>query len=148
MYTHSRKRKNPVGKERWYEKISLNYTGIFRNSIETKQNLFFKSNLIRDWQNGMQHTIPISATFNMLKYINISPSFSFTDRMYTNKIMRQWDPKASQEVRDTTYGFYNVFNYSFGVSAQTKLYGFYKPLPFLGDKIEMIRHVFTPSVSF
>lgn len=68
--------------------------------------------------------------------------------MYTNKIMRQWDPKASQEVRDTTYGFYNVFNYSFGVSAQTKLYGFYKPLPFLGDKIEMIRHVFTPSVSF
>ena len=142
------KRKNPVGKERWYEKISLNYTGIFRNSIETKQNLFFKSNLIRDWQNGMQHTIPISATFNMLKYINISPSFSFTDRMYTNKIMRQWDPKASQEVRDTTYGFYNVFNYSFGVSAQTKLYGFYKPLPFLGDKIEMIRHVFTPSVSF
>ena len=142
------KRKNPVGKERWYEKISLNYTGIFRNSIETKQNLFFKSNLIRDWQNGMQHTIPISATFNMLKEINISPSFSFTDRMYTNKIMRQWDPKASQEVRDTTYGFYNVFNYSFGVSAQTKLYGFYKPLPFLGDKIEMIRHVFTPSVSF
>ena len=143
------KRKNPVGKEKWYEKISLNYTGLFRNSIETKQNLFFKSSLIRDWRNGMQHTIPVSATFSMLKYLNISPSFSFTDRMYTNRIMQQWDPQSAATVRDTTYGFYNVFNYNFSISAQTKLYGFYRPLPFFGGKkIQMIRHVFTPSVSF
>lgn len=143
------KRKNPVGKEKWYEKISLNYTGLFRNSIETKQNLFFKSSLIKDWRNGMQHTVPISATFSMLKYLNISPSLSFTDRMYTNRIMQQWDPQSAATVRDTTYGFYNVFNYNFSVSAQTKLYGFYRPLPFFGGKkIQMIRHVFTPSVSF
>lgn len=143
------KRKNPVGKEKWYEKISLNYTGLFRNSIETKQNLFFKSSLIKDWRNGMQHTIPVSATFSLFKYLNISPSFNFTDRMYTNRIMQQWDPKSAAVVRDTTYGFYNVFNYSFSVSAQTKLYGFYRPLPFFGGKkIQMIRHVFTPSVSF
>ncbi|MCP9610891.1 putative LPS assembly protein LptD [Coprobacter tertius] len=142
------KRKNPVGKERWYEKISMNYTGIFRNSIETKQNLFLKSNLIKDWRNGMQHDIPISATFNLFKYLNLSPSFKFTDRMYTNKILREWDPAKSTEVMDTTYGFYNVYNYSLSVSAQTKLYGFYQPLPFMGDKIQTIRHVFTPSVSF
>ena len=143
------KRKNPVGKEKWYEKISLNYTGLFRNSIETKQNLFFKSSLIKDWRNGMQHTIPVSATFSLFKYLNISPSFNFTDRMYTNRIMQQWDPQSAAVVRDTTYGFYNVFNYSFSVSAQTKLYGFYRPLPFFGGKkIQMIRHVFTPSVSF
>ena len=143
------KRKNPVGKEKWYEKISLNYTGLFRNSIETKQNLFFKSSLIKDWRNGMQHTIPVSATFSLFNYLNISPSFNFTDRMYTNRIMQQWDPQSAAVVRDTTYGFYNVFNYSFSVSAQTKLYGFYRPLPFFGGKkIQMIRHVFTPSVSF
>ena len=69
--------------------------------------------------------------------------------MYTNRIMQQWDPQSAAVVRDTTYGFYNVFNYSFSVSAQTKLYGFYRPLPFFGGKkIQMIRHVFTPSVSF
>ena len=143
------KRKNPVGKEKWYEKISLNYTGLFRNSIETKQNLFFKSSLIKDWRNGMQHTIPVSATFSLFKYLNISPSFNFTDRMYTNRIMQQWDPQSAAVVRDTTYGFYNVFNYSFSVSTQSKLYGLYRPLPFFGGKkIQMIRHVFTPSVSF
>lgn len=142
------RRKNRVGKERWYEKISLNYTALFRNSIETKQNLFFKSSLIKDWRNGLEHRVSSSATFNVLKYINITPSFNFNDRMYTSKYDERWDPVKNSAVRDTTYGFYNFYDFRFSVSAQTKLYGFYKPLPFLGDKVEMIRHVFTPSVSF
>ena len=142
------KRKNRVGKEKWYEKISLNYSGNFKNSIQTKQNQFLKSNLIKDWSNGMQHNIPVSATFTAFKYINITPSFSFTDRMYTNRVMQSWDPRTSSVVRDTTYGFYNVYNYSFSVSAQTKLYGYYRPLPFIGKKIPMIRHVLTPTVRF
>lgn len=142
------KRKKPVGKERWYEKISFNYTGIFRNTITTKQDLFFKSSLLKDWQNGMQHNIPVSATFSAFKYLNITPSFSFTDRMYTNRIMKQWDPRASAVVNDTLYGFYNVYNYSGSVTLQTKLYGFFQPLKWMGGKkIKMIRHVFTPNVS-
>ena len=62
------KRKHAVGSERWYEKISMNYTGLFRNSIETNQDKFLKSNLIKDWKNGMQHNVPISATFSIFKY--------------------------------------------------------------------------------
>lgn len=142
------KRKNPVGAERWYEKISMNYTGLFRNSIETNQDKFFKSSLIKDWRNGMQHTIPVSATFSLMKYLNISPSFSITDRMYTNKITREWDTQNSREMQDTTYGFYNVYNYNVSLNAQTKMYGFYTPLPFLGKKVQAIRHVFTPSITF
>lgn len=149
------KRKVMVGSERWYEKISMSYTGLFRNSITTKQDQFFKSSLIKDWKNGMQHTVPISTTFNILKYINVSPSINFVDRMYSNKIKRTWDPNMENKSgglgdvrRDTTYGFYNVYNFNFSVSANTKLYGFYKPLPFLGDKVQMIRHMFTPSLSF
>lgn len=142
------KRKKPVGKERWYEKISFSYSGMFRNNITTKQNLLFKSNLIKDWKNGMKHTVPVSATFTLFKYVNITPSFTFTDRMYTNRIMKQWDPHASAVVNDTIYGFYNVYNYSGSVSMQTKLYGFYQPAKwFGGKKIKMIRHVMTPSVS-
>ena len=149
------KRKVMVGSERWYEKISMSYTGLFRNSITTKQDQFFKSSLIKDWKNGMQHSVPISTTFNLFKYINVSPSISIVDRMYSNKIKRSWDMHMTNSKgelgdvrRDTTYGFFNVYNFNFSVSANTKLYGFYKPLPFLGDKIQMIRHMFTPSISF
>lgn len=142
------KRKHRVGDEKWYEKIKISYSGQFNNSLTSKQDEFFKKSLIKDWRNGMKHSLPISATFNVLKYINITPSVSLTDRMYTNKVRRQWDPNASAEVMDTTYGFYNVWDFSASVSLDTKLYGFYQPLPFLGDKVKMIRHVFTPTISF
>ena len=140
------KRKKAAGKERWYEKIAVSYTGSLSNSINTKEDLLFKSNLIKDWRNGMRHSVPISATFSLFNYINITPQFNFTDRMYTHKVMRHWDERAQREVNDTIWGFQNVYNYDMSISATTKLYGFYTPL--FGKKIQTIRHVFTPTVSF
>ena len=143
------KRKKMVGKERWYEKIAVSYSGTLTNSINTKEDLLFKSSLIKDWRNGMRHQIPISASFTVAKYINISPNFSFTDRMYSNKVMQSWDQERRAVKRDTIYGFYNVFNFNMSLSANTKLYGFYTPLPwFGGKKIKTIRHMMTPTLSF
>jgi hypothetical protein len=97
----------------------------------------------------MQHSIPVSATFSLFKYINITPSINYNESWFTNHINREWDPINQTEARDTVWGFNRMYNYSTSVSASTKLYGFFKPLPFLfGNKIEMIRHVFTPSLSF
>ena len=143
------KRKKMAGKERWYEKISMSYSGHFSNSINTKESELMHSNIIKDWRNGMQHTIPVSGSFTILDNININPSFNFTDRTYTNRIMKSWDDVAGKEVNDTTYGFYNVYNWNLSLSASTKLYGFYIPSrKIFGDKIDRIRHVFTPSISF
>lgn len=150
------KRKVKVGAERWYEKIAVSYFGRMTNSVTSKQDEFKNKSLIRDWKNGLQHNIPISATFTLLKYINITPSFNFTDRMYTHKTKQWYDPSIQNPngtyggiAQDTLYGFYNVYNYSTSVSANTKLYGFYKPLPiFKNAKLVAVRHLFTPSVSF
>lgn len=142
------KRKRAVGAEKWYEKIKLSYSGVFNNSLTARQDEFFKKNIIKDWRNGMKHSVPVSATFNLFKYLNLTPSVSLNDRMYTSKVRRQWDPDASREVMDTVYNFYNVWDFSASVALDTKLYGFYKPMKFLGDKVKMIRHVMTPSISF
>mgnify|MGYP007084947734 CR=1 FL=1 len=143
------KRKKPIGKERWYEKIAMSYTGTFSNSITTKENQLLKSNLVKDWKNGAQHKIPVSATFQLFNYINITPQFDYTERWYTSKITQEYDPQQQRMVaRDTTYNFYRVYDFSGSISASTTLYGFFKPLPFLGNKVEMIRHRFEPSVSF
>ena len=142
------KRKKAVGAERWYEKIRMSYSGQFNNSLTAKQNEFFKKSLIKDWRNGMRHSVPISATFNLFKYFNLTPSINLTDRMYSTKVRRQWDPNAAAEVCDTTYSFYNVWDFNAAVALDTKIYGFYKPLKIFGDKVQMIRHVITPTVSF
>lgn len=146
--TYPFKRKRAAGAERWYEKIRLSYSGQFQNSLTAKQDEFFKKSLIKDWRNGMRHNIPISATFNLFQYFNLTPSINLTDRMYTSKVRRQWDPNASAEVCDTTYSLYNVYDFNASVSLDTKIYGFWRPVGFLAKKVKMIRHVLTPSVSF
>ena len=144
------KRKHLVGKERWYEKISMSYTGQLANSISTTEDKILHSNLIKDWKNAFQHTIPVQANFTLFNYINVTPSFNFTDRMYSKKVTRGWDNTLQKEVvRDTIYGFHNVYNWSMNVGASTKLYGFWVPnRKLFGDKIQAIRHVITPQVTF
>ena len=143
------KRKKAAGKERWYEKISMSYTGQLSNSITTKEDKLLHSSLTRDWRNGMKHSIPISGNFTLFGYLNINPSINFSDRMYTTKVTKSWDETRQVERSDTTDGFYNIYDWNMSVSASTKLYGFFIPSKkIFGDKIQAIRHVFTPQVSF
>ncbi len=139
------KRKDAVGAEKWYEKIQLSYTGDLRNSITTKENKLFQSNLQKDWNNAMKHTIPVSATFSALNYLNITPSFNYTERWYTSKIEKRWDTDQRRMIaEDTTYSFNRVYDFNFSLGFQTKLYGMFTPI---FSKNTQIRHVFTPSIS-
>ena len=62
---------------------------------------------------------------------------------------KSWDEVRQTEVNDTIDGFYNIYDWTMSVSASTKLYGFFIPSKkIFGDKIQAIRHVFTPQVSF
>ncbi|MDR1369918.1 MAG: LPS-assembly protein LptD, partial [Dysgonamonadaceae bacterium] len=146
------RRKEMVGSPRWYENIRMSYTGELKNSItNVKEYEFMKKNIIKDWKNGMMHRIPVSASFNLFKYINITPNLNYNSRWYTNEINQTYDPVRKQMVvSDTTYGFYRVYDYSAGISANTKLYGFFKPWGILGNwaKNTLIRHVVTPSIGF
>lgn len=145
--TYPFKRKNAVGSERWYEKIYLSYAGVLSNSITTKEDLLFKQNIIKDWRNGMRHSVPIGASFTAFNYINITPTFNYEEQWHTHKTIQQFDATTRQFVpTDTIYGFGRTYNFTTALSFQTKLYGFYKPL--IGaSKVQAIRHVFTPSIS-
>lgn len=141
------KRKEVVGKERWYEKISLRYTGNLANNVTTKEDDLFTDEMFKQMKNGVKHTIPISTSLNILKYINVSPNMNYTERWYFSKIDKEWDADQNRVVNsDTTSGFYRVFNYDYSASASTKVYGTYQ----FGPKfpIQAIRHVLTPNIGF
>ena len=143
------KRKKAVGDERWYEKISMSYTGSFSNSINTKENKLLHSDFRKDWSNGMTHSIPINANFTLFGYLNVTPSFNLKDKTSFIKQKKYWDEDNQKEVTDTLTGFYNVYDWNLSLSASTKLYGMWIPnRKLFGDKIQAIRHVVTPSVSF
>lgn len=148
------KRKQKTGADKWYEKISMTYNMKMDNRVTAKQSEFFEKNIIRDWDNGISHSLPISATFTVAKYIQISPSFRFSDRTYSHKTIQYYDPTLPNSngsyggiAKDTVYGFYNAYDFSSSVSASTKLYGFYKPI-WKNAKLFAVRHVLSPSLSF
>lgn len=143
------KRKNPVGDERWYEKIRIGYSGRMANSISNvKEYDIMKKSLVKDWKNGVMHSVPISATFNVLNYINVNTSFSYNERWYSSSLNKFYDETNDKVVTDTSWGFNRVFDYTASVSASTKLYGMYQMSPKIFKKISQIRHVMTPDVSF
>ena len=143
------KRKKVVGDERWYEKISMRYTGNLTNTVTAKEDYLMHTNLAKDWRNGMSHSIPIQASFTAFNYVSISPSINFNGYTVFNKREKSWDQENQKEVTDTVTGFFNYYTYNVSLSAQTKLYGFYVPSrKIFGDKIQAIRHVFSPQVSF
>lgn len=145
------KRKKAVGKEKWYEKISLSYVGNGKIAVNNiKENKVFKSDFLKDWQFGFKHTLQSSATFTVFKYLSITPTIGLTDRMYFTRTDKRWDDELQELRTDTTKGFYNVFDFNVGISFQTKIYGFYTPIRklFPNGRVEKIRHVVTPHLSF
>ncbi len=148
------KRKQKSGSDRWYEKISMTYNMNMSNKITTKESEFGQKNILRDWENGIKHSMPIGATFTAAKYIQISPRISFTDRMYSHKTVQYYDPSMVNNngsyggiAKDTVYGFYNAYDFSTSLSFSTKLYGFFKPL-WKNSRLFAVRHVITPNISF
>ena len=143
------KRKNAIGKQRWYEKISLSYTANIINQVQAKESELLSPDIFDRMNNGVQHSIPISTSFNLLNYINVSPSFNYNAVWLFKKVNQTYDPEAEDHLRrDTTYGFYHLNDYSVSLSANTKIYGMYDFTRHKNFPLKMIRHTITPTIGF
>ena len=147
------RRKYVAGDERWYEKINVSYTGSFKSSIDTKEEYLLHQSFKKHWTNTITHNIPVGATFSLFNAINVTPSINFNDRMSLRRFEKTWVEDADYkeggyEKTDTVGDFKNVYNLTASIGLNTKLYGMFMPnRKIFGDKIQAIRHVFTPTVS-
>ena len=142
------KRKEAVGKQRWYEKISFTYTGKLTNSVSTSEDKIFTKETLQNMKNGIEHSLPVSASFSLFKYINITPSFNYTERWYFKRQMQEWNPETNKiEKLAPEYGFYRIYNYSASVSANTTIYGMWQ-MKSKTAKVQAVRHTITPSIGF
>jgi len=140
------KRESNIGSSNWYEKIGFSLNTSLDNKVSVLEKNLFKSSVIDSMSNGMKHEIPLATSFNILKFITVSPSVNYTEYWYTKTIRKHWNNADSTIVEDTVPGFRRAWQYSTGVSMSTKIYGMFN---FGKDKaIQAIRHVVTPSISF
>ncbi len=143
------KRKNAVGKERIYEKISFGYSTAFQNKISFKASEFMQEGFMNKMQNGMDHKFQIGLpNFTLLKYLNFTPTVSYGATMFFRKADYHYDEKTNRPVQDTVPSFSSLGitqNYSGGISMSTRIYGMFN---FGRDKrVQAIRHVISPTVS-
>ena len=144
------KRQNRVGKERFYEKISLSYNTTLQNKINFKLSEIHDPNFWNKMQNGMTHNFQIGLpSFSLLNYFQFSPSVSYGMNWFFREQLRVYDPDLDRVVSSysdlfSTFGV--TQNFSAGISMSTRLYGTFN----FGtkSKVQAIRHMITPSFSF
>ena len=136
--------KNRTGNPRWYEKISLGYSAQGSNRISGKENRLLDSAL-KNSTNGITQAIPVSMSFNVLKYLQFSTGTSFNERWTFRTYRQTYDTVTKQIIRTPVLGFARNYDYGVNGSLSTKFYGM---LPFKKGKLVAIRHVVTPSTSF
>ena len=143
------KRKNRVGKERFYEKFSLGYNTSLQNRINFKASEFNKPGFWDKFQNGMTHNFQIGLpNFTLLKYINITPSISYGMNWFFRKTEKEYDPDTGkvEDIKGKAFGAFGATHtYSGSISMNTRLYGLFN----FGKhrKLQAIRHVVSPSIS-
>ena len=139
------KRKNQIGKQRWYEKIGISYSLRMENRVTTTDSTFFTRGTLDKMRNGIIQSIPISTSFKAFKYFTISPSVSYNERWFFQRLDRGWDNETQTAYSDTTYGFYTNRDVNASINMNTTVYGL---VQFKKGWIRGIRHVFNPRVGF
>ncbi|RYE21762.1 MAG: LPS-assembly protein LptD, partial [Sphingobacteriales bacterium] len=136
--------KNSTGTH-WYDKITTQYQFNAINRISFYDSLFSFARLgITDFQNGMVHTIPINATYNVLRFINVGINATYKEYWLTQKTYQAYNP-ALDKVDSTMYrGFYTARDFTSGLTANTRIYGVKM---FRKGKLMGIRHVLSPNAS-
>ena len=133
-------------KKGFIKNINLQYSLRGENRFQTTDSLFFKSEMFKQAQTGMQHSIPLSTNFKIFKYFSASTSVNYNEVWSLKTIKKYYNPLISKDTTVTVDGFDAFRTYSFSSSVGTTVYGTFK----FGDnkKIQAIRHVMRPNVSY
>lgn len=150
------RRKNPTGDMKWYEDIEIQYSSKMENRITTKDTLLFHGTEWSDFENGFQHSIPLSTNFKILKYFNLSPRVEYTGILYPDYIDYTSevfvDPETGKQyvdidtIEQPTIKYAQFVEPSVSLGVGPNIYGMYQ-IKNSNSNIVAVRHVVTPSVS-
>ncbi len=148
------RKKERVGQQKWYENLSVDYRMNFKNQIETYDSLLFEPETMEKFRNGMKHNVNVSVPLKIFKFLNMTNSFSYSERWYIQTYDKRWtndtlfnanDTIVGYVKTDTIFGFQTARDFNFSSSISTRLYGIvqFKKFP-----IRAIRHVISPRIGF
>ncbi len=162
-------REERIGKEKWFEKITLNYSGDFRNSIRTSDSLLFTKQVFQDMKYGLDHNLRADANFRMFKYFTVTPNVNYNETWVFETLRKSLvdtptitnidtipnpaneddkiitaDTLFNQIQDDLVSEFRALRTFNSGVSMNTQIFG---TLRFKKGWLRGVRHVIKPRIS-
>jgi len=136
--------KNRVGTAKWYEKISVSYSFTTLAQTSFYDTAFNLNKLgLNDFKTGFHHSIPVSAAYTVLKYLNLSFNVNYNEYWLTDQLYEYYNPSANKVDSISNRGFYTARDYNASASLSTRIYGIKR---WSKGKIAGIRHVLTPNL--
>jgi hypothetical protein len=165
------KKKGRSGKEKWFEKVSFQYTGNAKSKFFATDTTLFTGATLENAQFGLQHKANTDLNFKLLKFINVTPSMNYEEIWFFKTKEKEFAFDEDNSVRlDTIYnldstdftvvrdtfsygrvsdtlvsGFTPFRRFSTSISLNTQIYG---TMLFKKGWLRGIRHVIKPSISF
>ena len=131
------------------DNINFQYNLRAENRIQTTDSLFFKAGMFDDAKVGAKHSIPISTNFKVFKYFSMTASTNFEENWTLKTINKYYDSDLDKVITEDVQGFDSYRTYNFSTSLGTTIYGMFNFEKEGKDpKIQKIRHVMRPSISY
>ncbi len=134
-----------------FQNINFQYDVNSRYQLTTNDEDFFTSAMFDKGKFGTKHRIPISTNFKIAKFFSVTMGANYEDVWTLETFNQRFVPRETPTsrgtvVQDTISGFDRYNTYNFNASIGTTIYGTYN---FGADKkIQAIRHVMRPSISY
>jgi hypothetical protein len=131
---------------KWYEKITGTYSFSGLNRYRFIDSNFSLNQVsLNDMNHDMVHTIPLNATYNVMRYFKLDFNTSYNEYWLTRQTYRYFNPEFEKEDTIRRDGFYTARDFSAGVNLNTKIYGIRN---FRNSGLAGIFHVIIPRIGF
>ncbi len=137
-------KKNRVGSPKWYEKISASYSvNVLNQTVFRDTGSAFSNLSSNDFKNGIKHVIPITANYNVFRFINLSIGANYNEYWMTEKLIRGYNDVTGKIDSIQSRGFYTARDFSSSINLSTRIYGVKM---FKKGWVKGVRHMISPNV--
>jgi LPS-assembly protein len=140
-------KKEFVGEQKWYEKLGVGVSTNISGGESFYDSLFNFKHIIDTFQWGAQNSIPISLTLPLKGPIQVAPGISFSNRIYSRKLFRQYDYLTNKvDTLPIQKGVFSAEDMAFSLSLSSAIFGTFQNFG-KNSTLRGIRHVIRPTIS-
>lgn len=140
-----RRKSAAAGKEKWFEKVSLQYNGRFQNSVTTIDTILFTKETLESFRAGFSHEADMAASYKLLEHLSFNTNINYDEFWYLQTFeATEFNSSGNATGGEVVGGFTPLRDINVSAGLSTNLFG---TIQFKKGWLRGLRHRMTPSVN-